>query len=158
MKDVERRLAEYNWPYAQHDPDARMELTRRIEAAARQGKLLTYSDLIKGVSFCIPNVNAGRSFGMDLHDLSELDRAIIGDFLGCISAGTYRSAGVFVSAIVVTKHDGTPGMGFTKFMRDLGLIPSTSADAAIERWVREVQNVHSLYQKKRINRHRSRRC
>ncbi len=145
MRDVERRLAEYNWPYAQHDPDAQSELMRRIEAKAKQEDVLTYSQLIKGVTFSLPSVNDGRPFMMDPHELSELDRAIIGDFLGSISADTYRRAGVFISAIVVTKNDGTPGLGFTTFMRDLGLLTAQGADAAFAHWVREVQSVYTAY-------------
>jgi hypothetical protein len=145
--DVRRRLAEFNWPYAQQDPDAKAELARRIEVAARRQELLTYSELIGGVSFCLPNVNVGRPFEIDPLDWSELHRTIIGDFLGCISAETYERAGIFVSAIVVTKQDGTPGPGFTQFMRDLGVLSAPSEDAATECWVREVQRVYAWYRR-----------
>ncbi len=143
--EVRRRLAEFSWPYAQHDPDARRQLARRIEDRARRQDILTYSDLVRGVTFRLPNVNSGRPFEIDVHEWSELDRAIIGDFLGYISAETYERAGIFGSAIVVTKGDGTPGPGFTKFMRDLGILTGSSETAALECWVREVERVYAWY-------------
>ncbi len=147
MDEVKQRLAEYEWAYGAKDLRARRELADRIIATGRDEKLITYSGLVRGVTFRLPNVNQGRPFEIDVSDWSDLHRAIIGDFLGCISAESYVTAGIFLSAIVVTKDDGTPGPGFTNFMRDLGVLAGSSQTAALECWVREVQKVYEWCQK-----------
>lgn len=101
--------------------------------------MIPYSDLVRGVTFHLANVNGGRPF--EIVEWTDLNRAIIGDFLGCISADMYCSTGVFLSAVVVTKDDGTPGLGFTNFMRDLGILSGPSQTAALAGWVREVKKV-----------------
>lgn len=145
MDDVKRRLASYQWHYADNDPRAKGPLTDRILETARRQKLITYSDLVSGVTFHLGNVNDGRPF--DMTEWTHLHRAIIGDFLGCISADSYAKAGIFLSAIVVTKDDGTPGLGFTNFMRDLGILSGRSQAAELECWVREVEKVHEVGRK-----------
>lgn len=144
-KEVKRRLTEFEWHYADQDPCASRELSRRIAQAGRRQELITYSNLVRGVTFQIPSVNEGRPFEIDPNDWSDLHRAIIGDFLGCISAESYERAGVFASAIVVTKADGIPGPGFANFMHDLGVLSAPSETAALECWVREVEKVHAWY-------------
>lgn len=145
MNDVKRKLAAYQWAYAVNDPDAKRVLANRILEAARRQKLISYSDLVKGVTFRLSNVNGGRPF--EIIDWTDLHRAIIGDFLGSISADSYSRAGVFFSAVVVTKDDGTPGPGFTNFMRELGVLSGSSQTAALECWVREVEKVYECCQK-----------
>jgi len=113
-----------NWPYASRDPHAREEIGNRIAVAARKQELVNYSKLVRGVTFTLPNVEGGRPFQIDVADWTDLHRAIIGDFLGYLSAETYSHAGIFISSIVVTKDDGTPGYGFTEFMREIGVLTS----------------------------------
>ncbi|HYS05514.1 MAG TPA: hypothetical protein VEW47_10015 [Candidatus Dormibacteraeota bacterium] len=143
--EIRRRLAEIEWAYGDQDPRASKVLSSRIQKTARGQGLITYSDLVRGVTFQLPNINEGRSFEIDVNNWSELDRAIIGEFLGYLSAESYERAGIFVSAVVVTKDDGTPGAGFTKFMRDLGVLGAPSDAGALECWVKEVQKVHKWY-------------
>jgi len=145
MRTPADRFADYKWVYADKDPDALSQLTERIAQAGRQGRLITYSDLVRGVKFCISTVNGGNPFEIDPHDWSDLDRAIVGDFLGLISCQSYSSAKVFASALVVSKADGTPGPGFGQLMRDLGIVMSPSKDAELECWITEVQNAYRWY-------------
>ena len=79
-----------------------MEFARRIRDAVREGKrTLTYSELANGVTFHLPNVNDGQPYQIDVHDWKDLDRAIVGDFLGTIVADSYRAGRFFASAIVI---------------------------------------------------------
>lgn len=148
MDDVKRRLASYQWPYADSDSRAKGLLTDRILEAARRQKLITYSDLVSGVTFEMRNVNDGRPFAIT--EWTDLHRAIIGDFLGRISADSYVNAGIFLSAVVVTKDDGTPGFGFANFMRELGILSGRSQAAELECWVREVQKVYEWGRKSKL--------
>lgn len=145
MNQVKRKLADYSWNFANRDPRALKELEKRIINTARRQDVITYSDLVKGITFSLPNVNGGQPFQIEPDDWSDLHRAIIGEFLGCISADSYAKFGIFLSAIVVTKADGTPGQGFVNFMRELEVLTRPGEDAAIEFWVNEVRKVYKFY-------------
>jgi len=45
---------------------------------------------------------------IDVSDWQELDRAIVGDFLGYISMRSYERAKLCSSALAVSKMDGSP--------------------------------------------------
>lgn len=60
-----------------------------------------------------------------------------------INVESFDSKGVLLSALVVQKSDGTPGYGFTKFMREIGALRSESE--VVEFWVREVSRVYAAY-------------
>ncbi len=149
MDQIKKRLATIKWYYTDKDLRARQELADRMAQTARRQDLITYSDLIKGVTFKLPNVNGGQPFQIDPYEWTDLHRQIVGDFLGSISAESYRRDGIFVSAIVVSKADGTPGLGFVNFMRELGILTGPSEVAALEHWVEEVRKVHGRYKRNR---------
>ena len=145
MNQVKRRLSKYNWNFAGDDPPALNELEKRIIDTARRKDLITYSDLVNGITFSLPNANRGQPFQIAPDDWTDLNRAIIGDFLGYISARSYAQSGIFLSAIVVTRADGTPGQGFVEFMRELEILTKSGEAASIECWVNEVHKVHEFY-------------
>ncbi len=107
MDRVQQRFDEIEWTYATGDPKALKELEERIAAAGRKRGLITYSDLVRGVTFDLPNLQKPRV--IDVADWQEIDRAIVGDFLGYISKRSYEHARLFSSALVVSKMDGSPG-------------------------------------------------
>jgi hypothetical protein len=94
------------WRYATGDAEALSTLEERIAVAGRKQALITYSELVRGVTFSLPNVQKPQT--IDVTDWQELDRAIVGDFLGYISRRSYESAGFLSSALVVGKVDGSP--------------------------------------------------
>jgi len=44
------------WRYAPQDAAAKAELQSRIAEAGRRGKLIVYSDLVRGVAFHLPSL------------------------------------------------------------------------------------------------------
>lgn len=132
------------WHYGDKEPVALALLEERIAAIGRKRGLLTYSDLVKGVEFSLPNLRDGERT-IDVGDWQELDRAIIGDFLGYISMRSYEQAGFFSSALVVAKTDGSPSEGFYSLLRDLGLIASGRTDKAMYLWADHVAKAHTWY-------------
>ena len=138
------RFRRMNWRYADKDPIALAQLEDRIAQEARRRGLITYSDLVKGVHFRLPNL-AEKDLVIDVTDWRELDRAIVGDFLGYISLRSYEQGGFFSSALVVAKLDGLPSEGFYKLLKDLNLIGSSRSDKAMLLWSSHVGKAHTWY-------------
>ena len=117
----------------------------RISHAGKRHDLVTYSQLVEGLTFHLPTVNEGVRFQIDTSNWRDLDRAILGEFLGHISADTFRAAGFFATALVVTQEDRVPSEQFFKWMRSLGMIRHRGRDAEIEFWIGEVKKAHDWY-------------
>lgn len=137
-------FAKIPWHYANKDPKALRELETRVGSAAAKRGLLTYSDLVRGVEFNLPNLKEPRRV-IDTSDWQDLDRAIVGDFLGYMSMRSYETAGFFSSALVVSKMDGSPSEGFYSLLRELGLISSGKTDKAMFLWADHVAKAHTWH-------------
>lgn len=145
MDEILRRFASWEWSYADRDPQARELLADRIAEVGRRRGLITYSDLVRGVTFRLPNVHSGRPFQIDAFNWTELDRAVIGEFLGHISWESYQQGRILASALVVTKDDGTPGPGFANMVREFGLLRGCDEMAELACWAEEVRKAHLWY-------------
>ena len=128
MDDIELRMQETKWSYAENDPDALAVLSRRIEDAGRREDLINYSDLVRGVVFHISNVNQGQPFQIDIHEWPDLHRAILGEFLGYISMLSYRKAKFMASALAINKTEFKPSYHFFNWMKELGVLSGRDVD------------------------------
>ena len=146
MDSVEEKLAEMEWPFVDSDPAALEELTRRVADAGRGRCLVTYSDLVRGVRFCLPNVRQGEPFEIDVEEWTGQDRQIVGDFLGAISAESYRRGRFFASALVVGKVQSQPSGHFFEWMEQLGVLPNLREDTVLAFWAEQVNKAHRWYQ------------
>lgn len=144
MDKISERFQTISWHYAPRDPEAQAQLETRIAEVGRREDLITYSDLVRGVTFRLSNLT-DSAHQIDPSDWQDLDRAIVGDFLGYLSMKSYESAGFFSSALVVSKRDGTPGEGFYAFLRELGLISKSKTDKAMFLWADHVKRAHEWY-------------
>lgn len=145
MDAVQQKFDEIEWSYATGDAKALRELEERIASAGRKRGLITYSDLVRGVVFSLPNVKKPRM--IDVADWQELDRAIVGDFLGYISKRSYERAKLFSSALVVSKMDGSPGEGFYSLLKQLGLVSNARSTKALDLWAEHVAKAHTWFAK-----------
>jgi len=127
VDEIERKMSEVKWSYADGDPDALANLSRRIEEAGRREDLINYSDLVRGVVFHLTNVNKGEPFQIDIYEWPDLHRAILGEFLGYISMLSYRRAKFMASALAVNKTEFKPSDHF-KWMKDLGILSGRDVD------------------------------
>ena len=141
---IQEAFRRINWHYAGGDANALAELESRIAAAGRGRKLITYSELARGVPFDLPNVK-GSPRVIDVTNWQDLDRAIIGDFLGYISMRSYEKAGFLSSALVVGERDGSPGGGFYGLLKELGLIPASQSHEALGLWADHVRRAHTWF-------------
>jgi len=139
---VLQKLRDIVWRYAPGDPKALKGLEERIAAAGRRRDLITYSDLVRGVTFDLPSLRKPRV--IDVAYWQELDRWIVADFLGYISLRSYERSGFFSSALVVNKLDA-PGDGFYSLLREVGLIPNARSAKALDIWAEHVAKAHAWY-------------
>jgi hypothetical protein len=146
MDKILERFRSMTWNYAPKDPVARAELDQRIAEVGRKRGLITYSDLVRGVTFDLANLREPQH-QIDTTDWQDLDRAILGDFLGYLSMESYERAGFFSSALVVGKQAGSPGEGFYNLLKELGLIASSKTDKAMYLWADHVAKAHTWYSK-----------
>jgi hypothetical protein len=144
MDKVQEQFHTMAWRYAPQDPQGCEALNLRIAETGRRRSLITYSDLVRGIAFHWPGLQH-PDHQIDVNEWQDLDRAIIGDFLGYLSMMSYDRAGFFCSALVVSKDDGTPGEGFYTLLKDLGLIRSSKTDKAMYIWADHVAKAHSWY-------------
>lgn len=84
------KLKSFEWPIPTQDKVSYQEIKRRIADTGRRRKLLTYSELVKGIEFCIPSLNGGKPSRLNVGGWTGQDRYIIGQFLGKLSCETYE--------------------------------------------------------------------
>ena len=144
MDKILEGLRAMPWRYAPQDAEARAELARRIAEAGRREQLITYSDLVKNVTFVLPSLREPEHT-IDTVEWQDIDRAIIGDFLGYLSMESYELGGFFASALVVTKENRLPGEGYYSLLKELGLIKSSKTDKAAYMWADHVRKAQEWY-------------
>ncbi len=140
------KLNSYDWPYSSADDLAKTEMARRIADVGRRGAPpITYSDLVRGISFKIPSVHGGQPFRLEEDDWIDLHRRILGDFLGAISADTYRLGAFWATCLVVSKTDHRPSASFFKWLVELGVLRNISDAAVNEFWAIEARRAYDWY-------------
>ncbi len=137
-----RELERVRWRYADGDQTTLRELRRRIDAIGdAPEKFLTYTELVDGLEFRL--VKGGTPHRIGAWD--ELDRAIVGDFLGRLVVDSYREGGFFVSALVVSREERTPGKGFYELAREIGALKSKDKLVELEFWMKHVNLAREWY-------------
>jgi len=134
MDRIAEILQGYTWTYADKDPVAQGIIRDRIESAAKIRKMLFYSELVTGVIFHLPNINEGREYEIRTDEWQGLDRRIIGDFLGNLSAQSFVSHGFMISAIVVGKYENRPSDLFFDWMKEINILPNLEEPTILKFW------------------------
>jgi hypothetical protein len=142
---IAQRLQQIHWLYGDRDPVARAEMLDRIVATAKKLGLITYSDLVRGLTFRLPTVRDGAPFSIDTHEWTGLDRRVVGDFLGHISMETYLNAGFMASALVVSRQTFAPSDLFFEWMEELKVLPNLKEDTVLAFWAEQVHKPHQWY-------------
>lgn len=126
---------------------ARDHIESRIadaDTGSRLG-LITYSDLVRGIRFTVPSLHTGKPFEIHVHDWTDLDRALVGDFLGLVSARSYERAKFMASALVVSKGEYRPSWHFFQWMETLDVLPNLQDDTVLAFWAEEVNKAHRWF-------------
>jgi hypothetical protein len=133
------------WPYAEADTVAREEIERRLAATARRRELITYTDLVRGVTLHLPNVARGESMQLGVPEWNDLHSAILRDFLNRISCDSYLRGGILASVVAVRKLTGEPGDGFKWLVGHLGLDAPSRRDEFVLFWSKQVGKTYDWY-------------
>jgi hypothetical protein len=135
------RMWSGSWPWVDDDPSALSELRRRLIACGHQpDRLLTYGQAVAGLTFRLPTVDDGRPF--QLGGWREIDRAVLGMFLGRLSAETIRDCTppFMLSALTFGEEGNRPSAGgFFGWARDVGLPVGTGRDAEDRFWFDNIE-------------------
>ena len=140
------QLQAKTWGYADGDPSALATLGERIAATGKERQLIHYSDLVRGVTVRLPNVENGTPFELGVPDWRDLDRSILGSFLGRLCVDSYRRGAFLASALVTSKGTDEPSEGFWTLVDELGMLRSRAADKRLLFWIDEVRKAHNWYQ------------
>jgi len=62
MDEIVARMQAVNWHYGDKDANALSILEERIAETGRKLGLITYSDLVRGVDFRLPNIKNGEPY------------------------------------------------------------------------------------------------
>ena len=149
MDEIAAKMTSIEWIYADKDPQALATFEERIADAGRKLGLVTYSDLVKGVDFHLPNIRNGEAYRIQIYDWTGLDRAVLGEFLGFISTRGYLKAGFMASALVVggkgREKAYEPSEHFFEWMERLGVLPNLDRDTVLAFWADQVHKAHNWY-------------
>ena len=144
---ISRKLAEIEWRWGDKDAAALAILEDRIGDAGSQPSRITinYSELVRGINFTVPTLHGGKPYEIDVDHWTELDRALIGDFLGVVSARSYERAKFMASALVVLKDERKPSWHFFQWMEMLGVLPNLDDDTVLAFWIEQVNKAHEWF-------------
>lgn len=145
MDAISKKLQEIEWRWGDKDPHALKALEGRIADTGGHRSLITYSDLVRGIKFTVPTLHGGKPFEIHVHDWTDLDRALIGDFLGLVSARSYARGSFMASALVVSKGENKPSWHFFQWMQTLDVLPDLDDDTVLAFWAGEVIKAHEWY-------------
>ena len=123
--------------YADADARARKEIARRIAAVGKsQNDFITYSKLVSRITCKLANVNDGKPF--EIAEWTDLDRAIIGNFLGRVAADSYCEGGFLSSALFIGVDANGPGEGFYSLAEEAGLLRTSDETARLKFWIEQI--------------------
>ncbi|OLE54155.1 MAG: hypothetical protein AUG51_10010 [Acidobacteria bacterium 13_1_20CM_3_53_8] len=145
MDEIAKKMAEIEWIYADKDPQALSILEEKIAGTGRKLGLITYSKLVEGVDFHLPNIRKGEAYSIQTYNWTGLDRAILGEFLGYTSTRSYREAGFMASALVVNSTGYEPSNQFFEWMEKLGVLPDNNKDTILAFWADQVHKAQNWY-------------
>lgn len=78
--------------------------------------------------------NEGQPFQLgELGEWTDLDRAILGNVLGCISVDSFLRGGFLASALAVSKTTREPSEGFKALAQDAGLLRTTVVPRGLDK-------------------------
>ena len=110
------------WHYADGDHGALLQMGRRIAAVGKRRNLIHYSELVRGITVRLPNIDDSHPFELGVPEWRDLDRAILGDFLGRLCVDSYSRGQFLASALVTSKETKEPSEGFWNLVTEIGML------------------------------------
>jgi hypothetical protein len=131
------------------DVAALQEMKRRLAQVARRqpDDIITYSDLVKGITFQFPTVQTGSPIELGVPHWQGLHQSIIGGCLGRLSCETYLEGRFLISAVAVSKATMEPSDGFNALLADLGFVGSKRDRRCVEIWISHLRKAYDWCRK-----------
>lgn len=141
-----RSLAESPWHQIEGNEAAIAEMAERMALTAKQRTVMTFSGLIRGLSFRNPALPGSARNEIATENgavLRTLDQALIDSLLLLLSLHSFKHADIIASALVVP-GSAKPSEGFVKTARALLAIPPVAMSDA-DLWKRELKRVYARF-------------
>jgi hypothetical protein len=139
-------MAAIQWRFAEDDPAALDEMQKRLAQIGRAGDVITYTDLARDITFCLPTVNDGKPFQIDVDRWPGHHRTILGEFLGYLAWRSWSQNGFMISALAVSKETQAPSRPFFQWARELGALTDAGELAELEFWSDQLSRAHRFFQ------------
>lgn len=136
-------LEDTQWVYSDQDTQALDKLRSLLQKTARKKTVITYSELVGGITFNIDSINNGQPYQIQTDHWQDLDRVIIGDFLGKLASESYRDYGFMISALSVDASTMSPSMYFFRWAKELGLLKDDSEEGRDIFWNMQLQKAYA---------------
>jgi hypothetical protein len=118
----------------------------KIIEAGKKLRLITYSELVSGVKFNLPNLIS--DYQICVWDWKDMDRSMIGGFLARISTETFSQYNFMASSLVVLRDPQghvRPSQHFFEWMVAVGAIPDDDEETVMVFWSEQVNRAHNFY-------------
>lgn len=138
-----KSLTESPWHQIEGNEAAIAEMAERLALTAKQRAVITFSGLVRGLSFrnpALPGTDRNEIATENGTVLRTLDQALIDSLLLLLSLHSFKDAGIIASALVVPGA-AKPSDGFIKSARAL-LAMSAVAMSDSDLWARELDRVY----------------
>lgn len=145
MDAVQARLESLRWVYSEGDTAALEAVASRIAVVGGRRDLISYTALVQGITFRLPNVDGGVPFELGIPEWRDVDRAVLGDFLGRICVDSYRRGGFLASSLVTSRGTSEPSEGYWALLASVGAFDSTNQNRRLMFWAKEVAKAHDWY-------------
>jgi len=132
-------LEKQNYPFAKDNASAITKFKNKIQIAAQSGGMLTYSQLVNGVTFTINE----QDRVIDTLTWQNIDRRVVGDLLAYITLEWYKELEIVPTMIIVEQKDGTPSQISQNWLRDMEAYRGQFLDF----WISEVSKTHTHFKK-----------
>ena len=146
MKNIDE-WHEWDWYYASQDPKALNLLRERLYDTVSKYGLISYTDLVKDITFKMAGVNNGKSFQITPDNWTGLYRRIIGNMLGWLSLESYTEHGFWCSALVIARNNSQPSDIFFNWMVDLEVLKNSNEMTVLPFWSEQVHKAHKYCRK-----------
>lgn len=140
---VVERFSALTWEFAPNDPKTVKLFEDRIEGAARRGRSITYSDLVREVEF---HLGSGPHT-INTEAWTASDRDLVADYMGFIAHRSYCAGGFLSSALVVDKTNSDPGQVFFELANDVGLLNDQSDLSRRTFWSQQMRSAHEFHRR-----------
>lgn len=132
-----------------HEPKAtdaaRAEIYERIRQAAKQRKMITYSDLVRGIKFTHPQMRNGEPFEILTFDWKGWDRKFIGGTLAQLTCDTLVTHDCLITSLVVDKGENAPSKILFEWLCDMNVIPDLDERTVLGFWAHHVKKTFEYF-------------